>query len=209
MNYAATGNEEFKKHMDYVLSELKVCLVAYAINNAEWGVGSIGGFPNSKTLWSAFKKGDFSVYISAWAPFYNLHKTYAGLRHAWLYCGNEEASSLFLQFCDRGRYITADLSDEQMQSMLNMEHGGMNEVFADANEMTGEEKYLKAAERYSHHKFLEPLSKDIDNLDNQHANTQMPEFIGFIRIAELGGDKKYENAGRFSWETITYWHWLH
>lgn len=203
INYAATGNNECKKRMDYMLSELKACLEANANHNAEWGVGYIGGFPNSKKLWSAFKKGDFSIYNSAWAPFYNLHKMYAGLRDAWLYGDNEEARALFLKFCDWGISITSDLSEEQMQSMLNMEHGGMNETFADAYQLSGDEKYLIAAKRYSHSMFLDPLSQGIDNLDNKHANTQIPKFIGFARIAELSGDKKYERAGRFSWETVT------
>lgn len=202
MNYAATGNIDCKKRMDYMLKELRACLEANTINNAEWGVGYIGGFPNSVKLWSAFKNGDFGIYHSAWAPFYNLHKMYAGLRDAWVYCGNEEAKSLFLKFCDWGINITSSFTEEQMQSVLNMEYGGMNETFADAYQITGNEKYLIAAKRFSHNMFLEPLSNGIDNLDNKHANTQIPKFIGFARIAELTGDKKYKNAGCFSWETI-------
>jgi DUF1680 family protein len=54
MNYAATGNKECKRRMEYMLSELKEIQVANAINNAEWGVGYAGGFPNSENLWSAF-----------------------------------------------------------------------------------------------------------------------------------------------------------
>ena len=203
MNFAATGNPGVKKRMEYMLSELNVCLEANAINNAEWGVGYIGGFPNSKKLWSAFKKGDFSIYKSAWSPYYNLHKMYAGLRDAWLYCGNENAKTLFLKFCDWGIDITSVLNDEQMQSILNVEYGGMNEIFADAYQISGDKKYLVAAKRYSQNMYLDPLSQGIDNLDNKHANTQLPKFIGFTRIAELSGDKKYEKAGRFSWETIT------
>ncbi|MFD2034741.1 beta-L-arabinofuranosidase domain-containing protein [Belliella marina] len=203
MNYAATGDLECKKRMEYMLSELKACLEANAVNNPEWGVGYIGGFPNSADLWSAFKTGDFSIYLSAWAPFYNLHKMYAGLRDAWLYAGDDDAKDLFLKFCDWGINITADLSDEQMETMLNMEYGGMNESFADAYQISGDEKYLIAAKRYSHNTFLEPLANGIDNLDNKHANTQIPKFIGFARIAELSGEQDYEKAGRFSWETIT------
>lgn len=202
MNYAATGNKECKRRMEYMISELKEIEGANAKNNAEWGIGYLGGFPNSEKLWTAFKKGDFSIYFSAWAPFYNLHKMFAGLRDAWLYGDNEDAKDLFLTFCDWGISITSNLNDEQMQEMLNMEHGGMNEVFADAYQITGDEKYLVAAKRYSHNVFLEPLSDGVDNLDNKHANTQIPKFIGFARIAELSGDKNYRRAGRFSWETI-------
>lgn len=202
MNYAATCNKECKKRMDYMLSELKKCVEANAVNNPEWGIGYIGGFPNSDKLWAAFKKGDFSIYFSSWAPFYNLHKMYAGLRDTWLYSNSEEGKTLFLQFCDWGINITSEFSEEQMQTMLNMEHGGMNEIYADAYQISGNEKYLIAAKRYSHKMFLDPLSKEIDNLDNKHANTQIPKFIGFARIAELSGENNYEIASRFSWETI-------
>ena len=92
----------------------------------------MGGMPNSQNIWNGFKDGDFRVYSGSWAPFYNLHKMYAGLRDAWLYCGNEQAKSLFLQFCNWAIHITSGLSDEQMERMLGNEHGGMNEVLADA-----------------------------------------------------------------------------
>jgi len=203
MNYAATNNQECRKRMEYMLSELKACQEANAINNPEWGVDYVGGFPNSQKLWSAFKKGDFSVYNSAWSPFYNLHKMYAGLRDVWLYCGNEDAKAIFLKFCDWGISLTSALTDEQMQMMLNIEHGGMNEIFADAYQMTGDAKYMTAAKRFSHRQVLDPLSEGIDNLDNKHANTQIPKYVGFERIAELSHDTKYSNAGSFFWETVT------
>src|SRR5690554_7077365 len=47
VNYAATGNEVCRERMDYMLTELRECLEANGINNAEWGIGYIGGFPNS------------------------------------------------------------------------------------------------------------------------------------------------------------------
>jgi DUF1680 family protein len=90
-----------------------------------------------------------------------------------------------------------------MEEMLGNEHGGMDEVLADAYQITGNEKYLVAAKRYSHKMFLDPLSQGIDMLDNKHANTQIPKFIGFERIAELGHDSKYDKAGSFFWETVT------
>ena len=110
---------------------------------------------------------------------------------------------MFLQFCDWAINITSSLTDEQMQSMLDTEQGGMNEVLADAYAITGNKKYLVAAKRFSHHMLLDPMSEGTDNLDNKHANTQVPKAIGFERIGELSGDKKYAHAGSFFWQTVT------
>ena len=203
INYAATGNAEFKRRMDYMVSELKACQDANTRKYPDWGVGYVGGIPNSAGLWSKINAGEVGAIWGAWAPYYNIHKMYAGLRDAWLYAGNEDAKNVFLKFCDWGITITQGLSDAKMEELLGNEYGGMNETFADAYQISGDKKYLTAAKRFSHKQFLEPMSQNIDNLDNKHANTQIPKFIGFARIAELDGDKKYEQAGRFSWETIT------
>jgi uncharacterized protein len=47
------------------------------------------------------------------------------------------------------------------------------------------------------------MAEGHDNLDNLHANTQVPKAVGFQRIAELSGDEKYAKAGEFFWETVT------
>jgi DUF1680 family protein len=203
MNYASTKNAECKRRMDYMIAELKACQEANTKNNADWGAGYVGGVPDSKKIWSSFQKGDFAAYRSAWVPWYNVHKMYAGLRDAWAYTGNEDAKTIFLKFCDWAINITASLTDAQMQSMLDTEHGGMNEVLADAYQMTGDEKYLIAAKRFSHRQLLDPMSEGKDNLDNKHANTQVPKAIGFERIGEVSGDAKYASAGNFFWQTVT------
>jgi uncharacterized protein len=203
INYAATGNAECKKRMDYMLTELKACQDANTANYPDWGKGYVGAVPNSKTIWSTFQKGDFAAFRAAWVPWYNVHKMYGGLRDAWLYTGNEEAKTIFLKFCDWALNITASLSEAQMQSMLDTEHGGMNEVLADAYQITGDKKYLIAAERFSHKMLLAPMSQGKDNLDNKHANTQVPKAIGFERIGELSHDAVYRKAGSFFWETVT------
>ncbi|MFO7370215.1 MAG: glycoside hydrolase family 127 protein [Bacteroidales bacterium] len=203
MNYASTGNAECKERMDHMLSELKDCQEANGINNPEWGLGYVGGAPNSKQIWSTLQKGDFEAYRAAWVPWYNVHKLYSGLRDAWLYTGSEEAKDIFLKFCDWGINITSELTDQQMQQMLDTEHGGMNETFADAYQMTGNEKYMVAAKRFSHRMLLDAMASGNDNLDNKHANTQVPKAVGFQRIAELSHDENYAKAGSFFWETVT------
>lgn len=200
---AATGDEECRRRMEYMIGELEECADAYNRNHPEWGKGYVGGFPGSAKLWSAFKKGDFGIYFGSWAPFYNLHKMYAGLRDAWLYCDNEKAKSLFLGFCDWAIDLTAGLSDEQMEHMLGNEHGGMNEVLADAYAITKDEKYLECAKRFSHKRLFTPMSQRQDCLDNMHANTQVPKVIGFERISELSGNEIYHTASAYFWDVVT------
>ena len=200
---AAMGDKACRERMEYFISELQACADANAKNHPEWGKGYVGGVPNSDRIWSTYKKGDFGAYSGAWVPFYNIHKMYAGLRDAWVYCGNEQAKKLFLGFCDWAIDLTAGLTDDQVERTLHTEHGGMNEVLADAYAITGDKKYLDVAKRFSHRRLLVPLSQRQDCLDNMHANTQVPKVVGFERIAELSGDETYHNASIYFWDIVT------
>ena len=200
---AATGSEACRERMEYWISELQRCADANAKNHPEWGKGYVGGVPGSDRIWSNYKKGNFGPYSGAWVPFYNLHKMYAGLRDCWVYCGNEQAKKLFLDFCDWAIDLTSGLTDEQVERTLHTEHGGMNEVLADAYAITGDKKYLDVAKRFSHKRLLLPLEQRQDCLDNMHANTQVPKVVGFERISELSGDEAYHNAASFFWDIVT------
>lgn len=96
MNYAATGNTECKKRMDYMIKELKKCQEANSLKYLDWGVGYLGSVPNGAAIWSKIKAGDVTAIWDGWAPYYNIHKMFAGLRDAWLYADNETAKVLFL-----------------------------------------------------------------------------------------------------------------
>ena len=203
INYAATGDANCKLRMENMITELKACQDANGLKYPTWGVGYVGGVPSSNNIWLTFKAANFTNYNAAWVPWYNLHKTYAGLRDAWVYGGNETAKTMFLSFCDWGINITSALTDAQMETMLTIEQGGMNEIFADAYQMTGTAKYLIAAKRFSHKVLFNKMSTSVDNLDNMHANTQVPKAVGFQRIAELTADKTYSTAAQFFWSTVT------
>ena len=196
MAYASTGNEECKRRLDYMISELERCQNA----NAD---GYVGGVPGSKEMWSQVKAGDGNAVSKRWVPWYNIHKTYAGLRDAWLLLGDEKAKDMFIKFCDWGLDVISGLDEAQMEKMLDTEFGGMNETFADAYEITGDKKYLDAARRFSHRRLFDSMARRVDNLDNMHANTQVPKAVGYQRVAELTGDTAYATAADFFWETVT------
>lgn len=201
MHYAATGNTQIKQRLDYVITELQKCQNANG-SNANF-VGYLSGVPNGKTMWLGIKGGNPGAQGSYWVPWYNIHKTYAGLRDAWLYAGSETAKTMFIKLCDWGLTIIGGLNDSQMESMMGTEYGGMNEVYADAYAITKDVKYLNAAKKWSHKWLLNAMAASNDNLDNKHANTQVPKAIGFQRIAELSGDQTYTKAAQFFWSTVT------
>ena len=201
--YAAQGNKECERLMLYMIDELKKCAAAAEKNYPAWGKGYLGGVPGSNRVWTAFKNGNPGPFNGLWVPFYNIHKVQAGLRDAWTYCNNEDAKELFLGCCDWMIDIAQKYSDADLEKVLGMEHGGINEVLADAYYLTGQQKYLDAAKRYSHKWLLNPMKEhNASHLDNKHANTQVPKVVGFARIGELSKDKDYIEAARFFWEEV-------
>jgi hypothetical protein len=193
--YAATGDLQCKKRLDYMVSELNRCQVAA-------GNGYVGGVPDGQAMWTLVKKGDFSLFNKKWVPWYNLHKLFAGLRDAYLIAGNQEAKTVLIKLTDWANDELAGLTEQQIQTMLNTEQGGMNEVCADVAAITGDQKYLALARKFCHQAILKPLEAQEDKLDGLHANTQIPKVIGFERIAELDHDTDYDRAARFFWETV-------
>lgn len=197
--YASTGDAEIKSRLDRMVSELAKC---QAKNTA----GYVGGVPGGFAMWEDVKSGkiqpdNFSLN-GKWVPLYNIHKLFAGLYDAHIVGGNEQAKDVFVKLCDWFAGVIANLSDAQVQNMLRSEHGGLNEVFALAFELTGKEEYATVAKRMSHKKILNPLLAEKDSLSGLHANTQIPKVIGFKKVGEITGDSSFLEAADFFWRTV-------
>ena len=197
--YAATGNEEIGRRLDYVLSELKRC-------QDTAGDGYLCGVPDGRKMWKEIEQGNVRAATfglnDRWVPLYNIHKIYAGLRDAYLVAHREEAKDMLVKLTDWMERTTANLTDAQMQDMLRSEHGGLNETFADVAAITGDKRYLTLAHRFSHDIILNPLLKQEDKLTGIHANTQIPKVIGFKRIADIEKNDDWSKAADFFWQTV-------
>ena len=197
--YASTGNPEIKGRLDYFISELKRC---YDAN----GNGYISGVPGGKQIWKEISDGNIRAASfglnDRWVPLYNIHKIFAGLRDAYLIYGSKECREMFIGLTDWMYRLTAGLTEEQLQDMLRSEHGGLNEVFADAAAISGDARFMELAKRFSHKRVLEPLLKGEDHLTGMHANTQIPKVIGYKRIADLEGYEDWDKAAQYFWETV-------
>jgi len=186
--YGSTGDRRFKDKGDAVVAGLAEC-------QARFASGYLSAFPES--FIDRVEKPS-----QVWAPYYTLHKILAGLLEMHEYCGNTQALVVARKFGDWVVARNARLTDAQMQVMLGMEHGGMNESLAELYAVTGDPKYLNTSLRFNHHKVLDPASAHEDKLTGIHANTQIPKFIGAARQYELTGEPSLKSAARFFWDSV-------
>ncbi len=198
--FSATGDEDFGRRLDYMLKEWKLCQDAA-------GNGYLCGVPDGPEMWEEIRRGDIRAAAfglnDRWVPLYNIHKTFAGLRDAYLQCGREDAMEMFLKLTEWMYHLTEGLTEAQMQDMLRSEHGGLNEVFADAAAISGDKRYLELAHKFCHKTLLEPLLRGEDRLTGMHANTQIPKVIGYKRIADIEGNEAWDKAAAFFWKTVS------
>lgn len=191
--YAQTNDDEILQKLNYAVNKLNELQITTKSNY-------IGGC-EEETFIKMFNS-DPEWDKGYWVPWYGIHKIYQGLADAYYYAKIELAFTVLKRFCDWAADGIEALTDEFMQNTLDVEYGGMNEVFAQMYEFTGIKRYLTAAQRFTHNKILSPLAKGIDDLEGKHANTQIPKIIGAAKIYEQNKDlyKEYKKACENFWE---------
>ncbi|MDE6521957.1 MAG: glycoside hydrolase family 127 protein [Muribaculaceae bacterium] len=210
--YAACNDSNqrqlIKERLDYLIDVLEDCQKAFD-GNTEGMEGFIGGQPINH-IWTGLYKADLEPFrqYGGWVPFYCQHKVLAGLRDAWIYADNAKAKELFRKLSDWSVNMVKNLSDSQIDNLLGWEHGGMNETLIDAYRLFGDKKYLNAAKKFSHKHELNGMSGTSSSysktfLNGQHANTQVPKFIGFERIyQEASENTSYRSAAHNFWDDV-------
>jgi len=183
--YASTGDERLKENAARVVAGFAQC-------QEKLGTGYLHTQRDNFTT-----RGE--APLGLW---YGIHKFLAGLFDMYVYCDNAQALGIARKLGDWVKLGADKLSDEQMQKMLAVEHGGINEAFANLYAFTGEQKYLRLALRFNHLEIIGPAAKRVDDLTGKHANTQIPKFIGTAREYELTGEDSLKKASSFFWDTV-------
>ena len=191
--YASTGDPRFKERAALLVAEFTKCQAALGPS------GYLSAFPES-----FFDRVESTGQV--WAPYYTLHKILAGLLDVHALCTNQQALEVASRLGDWVNSRNERLNDAQLQKMLGVEHGGINESMAELYAATGELKYLRMAQRLYHKRVLDPLAAHEDRLSGLHANTQFPKVIGLARLYELSGDDRDRDIAEFFWDRVVNHH---
>ena len=207
--HAQTGDAECVKRITYIVAEMARVQAAH-------GDGYCAGFlrrrkdgtiVDGKEIFPELVAGDIRSsgfdLNGAWSPYYNIHKVFAGLLDAHELTGNAQALTVAVNFGGFIDKVFGALSDDQVQSMLSCEYGGLNESFAELYARTEDPRWLKLSQRIYDHKTLDPVMAGKDELSNLHANTNIPKIIGLARLHEVMGDVGDAGAATFFWERVT------
>ncbi len=190
MMYASTGNVAYKNRGDSIVTALADC--QRALDRG----GYISAYPENLIDRVIAGQG-------VWAPWYTLHKIYAGLLDMYLYSDNKQALEILNNAAAWAYKKIGSLTKDQLAVMLRTEFGGMNEVFYNLYSVTGNPDHKKLAECFYHHSVLDPLASMTDQLNKLHANTQIPKVTGEARAYELTGEEKSRVTAEFFWKTVT------
>lgn len=186
--YRQTGDEELRAKADKIVSGLGICQQE---NGGEWA----GSIPEKYMDRLAAGK-------RVWAPQYTLHKTFMGLVDMFRFAGNSEALEIADKWADWFHRWSGKFTREQMDDILDVETGGMLEVWADLYGITGKAKYKDLLERYDRPRLFDKLLRGEEAVSGMHANTTIPEIHGAARAYEVTGAERYRRIVEAYWKQV-------
>ena len=155
-----------------------------------------------------------NIITQAWVPWYTMHKIFEGLVSVVnmdVDCDladsiKETAKGVTSKLADWVYGRTGSWSEETHRTVLGIEYGGMNDCLYDVYLITGKREHLEAAHAFDQIELFERVlnAKQGDNvLNNHHANTTIPKFMGALKRYVVTGEEKYFEYASYFWKMVT------
>ena len=125
--YASTGDEQYKMKGDSLVK----------------GLGEVQKALNQNGYLSAYPQELINRNLAGkkvWAPWYTLHKIFAGLMDQYLYCDNQQALEIASGMASWAYQKLKPVGAAQRSLMLRNEFGGINESFYNLYAITGNQE---------------------------------------------------------------------
>lgn len=186
--YSVTKDDKIYDRLKYLLNELSLC----QLEN-----GYLSAFPEE-----FFDRVENRIPV--WVPWYTMHKIISGLisvhKHAKMEIALTIASRLGDWVFDRSDKWTPDIQTK----VLTVEYGGMNDCLYELYKITKNAKHSEAAHKFDEIELFRQIHDGKDILNNRHANTTIPKFMGALnRFLALGeGERFYLETCKTFWDIV-------
>jgi uncharacterized protein len=194
--YDCTGDRRYRENAEKVIAGMDECQKAI-------GTGYVSAFPSS-----AFDTLE-TKYGKVWAPYYTIHKIMAGLIDCYEAFGDHRALQVVQGMADYFSVRMSKLNEEQIEGVLHTikrnpqnEFGGMSDALHRLYLITGRASDLRLANLFDRAWIVDRMAAKDDALTGLHANTHIPQAIGWWRHYLATGETKYRDAARFFWEQV-------
>ena len=141
------------------------------------------------------ERGKTNIVREAWVPWYTMHKILAGLLDAYKLTAYGPALKVASALGDWVYDRASKWSSATLKKVLSVEYGGMNDALYELYGLTGKESHAVAAHFFDEEELFDlVLTEGKDVLNNRHANTTIPKFVGALNRyltlhgRELGGE---------------------
>ncbi|KAF2178146.1 DUF1680-domain-containing protein [Zopfia rhizophila CBS 207.26] len=167
---------------------------------------------------------------NTWAAWYTQHKIMRGLLDAYYNTNSSQALQVVVKMAEwahlaltvgdknqpgyKGNLTRADLN-YMWDTYIAGEFGGANEVFPEIYALTSDDRHLQTATAFDNRESLfgaAVADRDIlvvtpqnkpgrRRAERLHANTHVPQFLGYLRVYEQSGAREYFTAAKnfFGW----------
>ncbi len=205
---AMIGEEDKKiltEYVKFIIDELLRCQA-----NSQGKPGFVfGGIildkDNVEQQFDMVEEGKTEIFKESWVPWYTLHKILAGVLSVYELVGYEPALKLASGIGDWSYDRASKWSEETHRTVLSIEYGGINDALYDLYKCTGKKEHLEAAHKFDDEDLFKRVASGEKNaLNNVHANTTIPKFIGALnRYMTLGEEAKdfFDYAAGF-WDVV-------
>lgn len=157
------------------------------------------------------EKNMTNITTQAWVPWYTMHKIFEGLVSVANMTddGSAAVAATAKEVVSRlGDWVytrTARWSEATQRTVLSIEYGGMNDCMYDVYLITGKEEHAKAAHSFDQVALFDKVYKAESGenaLNNLHANTTIPKFLGALKRYVVTGEQTYFDYAAKFWDMV-------
>ncbi len=203
--------------LDTLLAGMRECQQHSRGKEGFLWAGQIKNQNNVEQQFDLVEQGKTNIIEESWVPWYTIHKLMQGLVDVYKSTGKETAKTIASDLGDWTYNRASRWSDATHNTVLSIEYGGMNDCLYELYAITGKDSHAVAAHYFDETRLHETVLKGGTNvLNNKHANTTIPKFVGALKRyivldgKTVNGEKvdasRYLQYAEAFWDMVTTHH---